>query len=324
MPAAARTITIGWTGDTVPAGSDYGLPPDPTIFFAQLGPTLQRPDLMIGNLEGALTDRGASKCGGGSLDCFAFRSPPAYARLFQQAGFDLMSMANNHSMDFGPQGFADTQAALRAAGLQFTGQADQVTVVAVPGSRVAVVGLAPYPGFGPMDAPAAAAALVRKAAAAAPIVVVVFHGGGEGVAFQHVPAGDETDFGEDRGNVRQIAHIAVDNGADLVLGDGPHVLRGMEFYRGRPIAYSAGNLVGYKVLADHDALGVGMILRVAVGLDGRFDSASVTPTRMNASTGAAVEDPQRQAIAVLNRLSAADFGASAARVAGNGAVTPAS
>lgn len=314
------TVTIGWTGDTVPSGSDYGLPPDPAALFAGAADALRQPDLMIGNMEGTLTTRGTSKCGAGASECYAFRSPPSYATTFKQAGFDLMSMANNHSLDFGPVGLADTQAALTAAGLPYTGMPGQVMTVSVHGVSVAVVGFAPYDWTAALNDPAAEAALVSAAANRASLVVVIFHGGGEGVDFQHVPTGTETDFGEDRGNVRQFAHIAVDHGADLVLGDGPHVIRGMEFYHGKLIAYSAGNLVGYHVLSDRGPLGVGMVLDVALTATGDYDSATVTPMQMSIGGGAG-PDPQRRAISEINELSAADFPGSGVQVAPNGAVS---
>jgi hypothetical protein len=150
---SGRTITIGWIGDTVPSGSDYGLPPDPDALFAPIADTLRRPDLMVGNMEGTLATGGASKCGAGSAECYAFRSPPSYAAAFKRAGFDLMSMANNHSLDFGPQGLADTKAALTGAGLRYTGLPGQITVVTVRGVRVAVVGFAPYDWTAPLTTP---------------------------------------------------------------------------------------------------------------------------------------------------------------------------
>jgi poly-gamma-glutamate capsule biosynthesis protein CapA/YwtB (metallophosphatase superfamily) len=161
--------------------------------------------------------------------------------------------------------------------------------------------------------------LVQSARAQAQVVVVIFHGGGEGLDFRHVPNGHETAFGEDRGDVRQFAHLAVDHGADLVFGDGPHVLRGMEFYRGKLVAYSAGNLVGYHVLSDRGLLGVGMVVDVAVTATGDYDSATITPTRMSIDAGAS-PDPDRRAIAEVNQLSSADFPVTGASVAANGAI----
>ena len=112
------------------------------------------------------------------------------------------------------------------------------------------------------DDVAAAKRLVRKAARLADVVVVTMHAGAEGTERQHVRAGTELFLGENRGNPVRFAHAVVDAGADLVVGHGPHVLRGMEWYRGRLIAYSLGNFAGYKVFSLGGPLSTSGILRV--------------------------------------------------------------
>ena len=223
------------------------------------------------NLEGTLTDGGASKCGAGSSNCFAFRSPPSYAATFRKAGIDVVNQANNHAFDYGASGYADTRRAVRGAGLKSTGGPDDVTVVRHDGVRVAFVGFASYPWSGPLNDPAGVRSLIGKAKDRADLVVVAFHGGAEGSGAQHVPSGDETYLGEDRGDLRCFARTAVDAGADLVVGSGPHVVRGMEFYKGHLIAYSAGNFVGYGgVFGLAGPTAVSYILNVTLRSDGRF------------------------------------------------------
>src|SRR5262249_13521708 len=145
----------------------------------------------------------------------------------------------------GPAGIAETDAALAAAGLAWTGRPAQVTYLARGGVRIALLGFAPYGyGDGLLDIPGAVAQ-GRAAAARAQPVIVFLHAGAEGAAAQHVRPGMETYLGEERGDPVAFAHAVVDAGADLVLGSGPHVLRAMEWYRGRLIAYSHGNFAGY-------------------------------------------------------------------------------
>lgn len=248
--ASAATVTVGWSGDAVPASVDRGLPPDPGRLLGAVTPLTRAPDVMIGNLEGTLTDvAGSSKCGPGRTDCVAFRSPPAYGRLFATAGYDVLSLANNHAHDHGPAGLAQTRRVVRAAGIAATGGPDEIAVRTVRGIRVAVVGFAPYGWAAPLNDPAAVRTLVKRAAREADVVIVVFHGGAEGSGALHVPAGRETAFGEDRGDLRAFARTAVAAGADAVLGAGPHVVRGAEVVAGRPVAYSVGNLVGYRTLS---------------------------------------------------------------------------
>lgn len=316
---ARAAVTIGWVGDTVPASTDVGLPADPGRLLRDVRGLLGGPDLMIGNLEGTLTDRPVTKCQRlpDKANCFAFRSPPGYARLLAAAGFDLMSLANNHSHDAGPAGLADTTRALAGAGLASTGLPGQVTVRRVRGVPVAVVGFAPYGWAAPLNDEAAVRALVGRARAAAGIVVVTFHGGAEGSGARHVPAGREFAFGEDRGDLRRFAHLAVDAGASVVFGAGPHVLRGMEVYRGRLIAYSAGNFAGYHILSSAGPLGVSCLVRVTLDADGRWLRGTVVPTALDPA-GVPAPDPDRRALAAVAELSTQDFGAAAARLGPDG------
>jgi Bacterial capsule synthesis protein PGA_cap len=322
----------------VPASVDTGLPTEPSRLFANVASILKTPDLMIGNLEGALTDRGTSKCAPSGPSpqpgltatptatpsqppepshCFAFRSPPHYARLFAAAGYDVLSLANNHSHDYGAIGLADTRAAVESAGLETTGLPGQVTVRVVRGVRVAIVGFAPYYWTAPLNDPAAVRALVARARMAARVVIVVFHGGAEGAGAQHVPPGRETAFGEDRGDLRAFARTALSAGASVVLGAGPHVVRGMEVVGGRLVAYSVGNFVGYRTLSTAGPTGVSCVLRVTLAADGAVLAAQVVSTLM-VPPGYPIPDPQRRAVDLIRRLSVADFGPTAASLGRDG------
>ena len=107
------------------------------------------------------------------------------------------------------------------------------------------MGFSPYPWSAPLNDIPAAADLVRRAARRADVVIVLMHAGAEGADQIHTPYGTQYFFGEDRGNVRAFAHAMVKAGADLVFGSGPHVIRGIERYRDRLIAYSLGNFAGW-------------------------------------------------------------------------------
>jgi poly-gamma-glutamate capsule biosynthesis protein CapA/YwtB (metallophosphatase superfamily) len=321
-PAPPPTITIGWSGDAVPASVDRGLPDDPGRLLGAVAPLLRRPDLMIGNLEGTLTRVARStKCGPDSEHCVAFRSPPEYARLFADAGYDVLSLANNHSHDFGPAGLAETRRAVWGVGLATTGGPDEIAVRTVRGVRVAVVGFAPYGWAAPLNDLGAVRDLVGRAAAAADLIVAVFHGGAEGPDALHVPAGREIAFGEDRGDLRAFARAAVAAGAHAVLGAGPHVVRGMEVVAGRPVAYSVGNLVGYRTLNSAGVTGAGAIVHLTFAPDGRWRGGRLLATRM-VPPGYAEPDPERQAVGLVRRLSAEDFGRTAARVGPDGRLLP--
>ncbi len=271
--AAGRSVTINWVGD-IALSSESGLPPGGLVAsLAPVAAALHSGDATVGNLEGTLSVGGGSKCAGpGDGSCFAFQAPPAVAGELRSAGFRLVNQANNHSLDFGEDGRAQTLAALRRYRLAYTGLPGQVTTLTVHGTRVAFVGFAPYRYTASLVDIPAAQALVRQARRQARLVIVIIHAGAEGASATHVPVGDETFMGEDRGDARAFAHAAIDAGAAAVIGSGPHVVRGVEDYHGHLIAYSVGNFVGYHTLGHGGVLSAAGILRFTLAPDGRLRS----------------------------------------------------
>jgi len=318
-PPPSGLVTIAATGDIV-MGSTPNLPPDGgRSFFSGVQADLAA-DVVLGNLEGTLSVGGSSKCGAGSTNCFAFHTPPGYARWLAQARFTVMNLANNHAYDFGAEGLRETLAALDGVGLLWTGRPGQITIQRVGAIRVALVGFASYRWAAPLTNVPAAARLVRKAARRADVVVVTMHGGAEGVDRQRVARGVETYLGENRGNLVRFTHAVVDAGADLVAGHGPHVLRGMEWYKGRLIAYSLGNFAGYKVFSLGGPLSVSAILRVTLRGDGAFETGTLVPTRL-VGDGVPALDPAETAHGVVRTLSRQDFGARGVKVAPTGVLS---
>ncbi|WP_205751989.1 CapA family protein [Cryptosporangium phraense] len=320
---AEPTVRFAAVGDVI-MGSTPKLPPQGgRTFFDRVRPGL-RGDVVTGNLESPLTNRTRStKCetalkpSGDKARCFAFRVPPGYARWIGAAGFTLMNIANNHSRDYGTPGLTDTTRALRDAGVDHTGFAGQITRTSVRGIRVVVLGFSPYGWTNSvLDVPSATR-LVRRAAADADLVVVNMHVGAEGADRTHVRPGPERFLGEDRGDPMRFAHAVVDAGADLVVGHSPHVLRGMEFYRGRLIAYSLGNFAGYRTLSTVGPLGIGGILRADLHRDGTWAGGSLTGTHL-VDGGLPALDPRRGGVALVRRLSAADFPRSAPAIGPDG------
>ncbi len=309
-------VAIVATGDIV-MGSTPNLPSDGgRSFFSDVETDLAG-DVVLGNLEGTLSTEGGSKCGKGSTNCFAFQTPPSYARWLQGAGFTVMNLANNHAYDFGAAGLRQTTDALAGVGLEWTGRPGQITVQKVGGIRIAVVGFAPYPWAQSLTDIAAAKKLVRKAARSADVVVVTMHAGAEGSDRQHVTRGTELFLGENRGDSMRFAHAVVDAGADLVVGSGPHVLRGMEWYKDRLIAYSLGNFAGYKVFSLGGPLSTSGILRVTLRGDGKFEAGRLVPTHL-VGAGLPAIDPAEVAHGAVRTLSREDFGARAVKISRDG------
>ena len=310
------TVTIVAVGDIV-MGSTPHLPPDGgAAFFAGVAPDLAG-DVVLGNLEGTLSIGGDAKCRPGSTDCFSFQTPPSYARWLKQAGFTVLNLANNHTFDFGASGQAQTLAALGRHRLRHTGRPGEIAYQRVGAIRVAVVGFAPYPWAQSLTNLAAARRLVRRAGEKADVVIATMHAGAEGRAHARVRRGTELYLGENRGDVTAFSRAVVDAGADLVVGHGPHVLRGMEWYKGRLIAYSLGNFAGYKVFAMDGPLSVSGILRVTLAGDGAFESGMLVPT-MLAGAGVPALDPAERAYGIVRQLSRADFGSRAIKVSSTG------
>jgi poly-gamma-glutamate capsule biosynthesis protein CapA/YwtB (metallophosphatase superfamily) len=317
---AGDGISIAAVGDTM-LGNTPELPPEPATYLDPVRGELSG-DVVFGNLEGTLTEVAESpKCGPNSTECFAFRAPPEYAHHLADAGFSVMSNANNHSYDFGEAGEDETIEALHSAGIEQTGLPGEVTVVKAGARRVAFVGFAPYSNTASLTDLEAARALIDQADADADIVVVAIHAGAEGSDADHVTGAEEIYLGEDRGNPEEFAHLAVDAGADLVLGSGPHVLRGIELYKHRLLAYSLGNFCGFHNFTTEGSLGESVVLHLTLSPSGAFRSGRLASLRL-IEAGQPVPDPSGEAAATIASLSAEDFGPSAVGVGPDGRLEP--
>jgi Bacterial capsule synthesis protein PGA_cap len=314
--AVLRRISFAVVGDMAMVANDDG----GASFFAGVTPYLHG-DVVLGNLEGTLTDRGSSKCGSGSSSCFAFRAPPSYGSLLKRAGFTVVNTANNHAYDFGSVGQADTLATLDRLGVRHSGRPGEIAVLRVGSARVAVLGFAPYPWAQSLTDIPAAQALVRRAAREADLVVVMIHAGAEGADASHVRPGSEFYLGENRGDSEAFAHAVIRAGADLVVGSGPHVLRGMEWYRGRLAAYSLGNFEGCHTLSTGRDLSLSGVLHVTLRSDGSWIGGDLVPIHL-VGCGVPERDPAEASHGFVRERSKEDFGSRAVRISYKGVLSP--
>ncbi len=158
---------------------------------------------------------------------------------------------------------------------------------------------------------------MRRPSARRKVVIVYMHAGAEGTAADHVTRQNEYFYGENRGNPYVFAHTAIDEGADLVIASGPHVLRGMQWYKGRLIAYSLGDFTNYDAFASVGDLSLSAILHVTMNSHGVISAASVVPLTIEQG-GQAVPDPTHATWNFMNQLSREDFAASAALIDARG------
>jgi Putative enzyme of poly-gamma-glutamate biosynthesis (capsule formation) len=294
-----RPLLITAVGD-VNMGSAYPtektLPPNGgEILFAAVHELLTG-DVVFGNLEGPLADGGTTtKCSSEHL-CYAFRTPTSYARHLQTAGFTVMGLANNHALDFGPEGRQSTRAALDRVGIAYAGQVGDIARLSVRGTQLAVIAFGTGSSAYNLLEIGDAATQVRALKDAGNLVIVSFHGGTEGLAATHVTDAAESLGREPRGHLIQFAHAVVDAGADLVLGHGPHVLRGLELYRGRLIAYSLGNFCTYGRFSLVGPLGHAVVLSVELDpQSGSFLKGHLKATHQEGQ-GGAKPDPLQHGI----------------------------
>ncbi|MEJ2141726.1 MAG: CapA family protein [Gammaproteobacteria bacterium] len=291
---------------------------DGKSLLAAVSPILNDADITFGNLEGSLLSEGKPRkeCKD-PRRCYLFRSPPHYALYFKQAGFDVLSLANNHARDFGEEGARESMHHLDEAGVRHTGQEGDIASWTVKGLKVAVIAYAPFIGSYNFLNIKMARQQVKQLAAEHDVVIVSMHAGGEGIDAVHVTFADEYFYGENRGNVAAFSRAVIDAGADLVIGHGPHVPRGVELYRERLIAYSLGNFCTYYGISVAKIKGLAPILDVTLDEQGRFLSGEIISTRQIRPGGPA-PDKSKAAARLMKQLSEVDFPDSPLFISGEG------
>ncbi len=326
---AGGDVTLGTNLDTTwvftasaRAGRRVAAFPSPDSLLAPLRPLLQDADVVILNVESAIGEGapGRRKCAPNSNTCFAFRSPVAAAgalrRVAGAAPF-VGNVANNHARDAGDSGWYATMRHLRDAGGSVTGADTLATVVeAANGDTVAFLGFSPWTGPDPRNL-ASVRRHVARAAARYPYVVVSVHIGAEGRGAQHVYNGTEIFLGEDRGNSVAFAHAAIDAGASVVFGHGPHVMRAAEWYRSGLIFYSLGNLLTYGPFTLSDPMNRGGIACAELQPAGGVSYAELRSTRQT-PPGLVAPDAAGTAAQLVDALGMQDFPATVARVTPEG------
>ncbi|MFT3753220.1 MAG: CapA family protein [Paludibacter sp.] len=306
------TIKIAAVGDIM-LGTAY---PDSTLLpkfnalklFKPLQPYLQNADVSFGNLEGTLTDdlSQVKEC---TTDgrCYFFAMPTSYSSTLKNAGFDVLSLANNHLNDFGYVGRKSTKRSLRSQGIRFAGLAEcPVDTFTRDGVKYGFCAFAPNAGTLSIKDIRKAKRIVHYLDSVSDVVIVSFHAGAEGAEGQNVTREKEFYIGEDRGNVYEFAHKMIDAGADVLLGHGPHVTRAVEVYKNRFITYSMGNFCTYSCVSVAGQCGIAPLFHIYTNGSGEFLKAQIIPTRQ-LKFQAPRYDEGKKAISVIQNLTNADF-----------------
>jgi len=311
-PKPKDTITIAAVGDMM-LGSAYPdkskLPPDSAKeSFTAARNYFKGSDIVFGNLEGTLLDKGNPATYKKNLKvAYLFRMPTYYGRVLKDAGFNLVSVANNHITDFGENGYTSTTSTLDKYGIHYAGlETCPAAIFEKDGIKYSFCSFAPNAHTMPLLLTSNAAKIIRELKTQCDIVIVSFHGGGDGTAYEHVPFKMESFMGAKRGNVHTFAHAAVDAGADIVLGNGPHVSRALEKYKGRLIAYSLGNFCTYKSVSVAGVCGLAPLLKVKLNKKGEFLGGNIISFKQDHQNGL-VADSLNSAARRIGMLTRKDF-----------------
>ena len=306
---AAQGITVAAVGDIM-MGSDYPVPRLPKnrgkALLAQAAPFFKAADIAMANLEGPLLEGGEPLKTPEEGKSYVFRTPPSYALNLKEAGISMVSLANNHALDFGRAGMASTRRALKAAGVACSSKGGEIAEFLVRGVRVGILSLSFGAPPRSIVYPAEALKEIAQASRRYDILILSIHAGAEGRGALHVTPGMERFLNEPRGDLVRFSHDAIDRGAALVIAHGPHVPRALELYRGRLVAYSLGNFATYGGVSVVGESGYAPILTVQLAPDGSFVKGEIHSFVQKPSTPPSPDRKQR-ALHLMQRLTAEDF-----------------
>ncbi len=304
-------ITLIAVGDMM-LGTNYPnathLPPNDYDLLGPLQELLKSGDMTFGNLEGTVLNEGGEiKSCGDPTKCYAFRQPESVLKHVKNAGFDFLSIANNHMGDFGETGRKNTQKVLREMGFRYAGlESCPWDTLTVNGLLVGFTAYAPNSGCLQINDYSIMEEIVKKLDKMCDIVIVSFHGGAEGSGKTHTLNSHEIFYGEDRGNVVEFSRKAVDAGADVILGHGPHVSRACDVYKNRFITYSMGNFCTYSRFNLSGISGIAPVYKIYLTKNGELIKTELISIQQ-LGEGGPILDKENRAFAEVKKLTESDF-----------------
>lgn len=321
---AVDTIKLALTGDIM-MGTTYPstqLPQEEgRLLFKHVAPIISGADIAAGNLEGTLCDGGTTTKRMSKVS-YAFRTPVKFAPRLSEAGYDFLSVANNHVNDFGDTGISSTMKALDGVGIKYAGIKDlcEWSVVEKDGRRYGFCAFSHNQKTCDHRDLQTVRRILGELREQADFVIVSFHGGAEGSAHNRLPYGRETFCGENRGSIRELAHFCIDEGADVVYGHGPHVLRAVEVYKGHFIAYSLGNFCTPYGINLRGISGYAPVVTIRVLADGTFVDGQIHSFIQQRGAGP-LPDAQNLVAKEMKRLTELDVPKTPITISATGAIT---
>jgi len=327
QPTESSQITIFGVGDIM-LGTSYPqqkyLPPgkDCSPLLKPVRQILKNADITFGNLEGTFMNGGDPEkdCKDPSI-CYVFRMPDIFSNCLTEAGFNVLSLANNHSGDFGDKGRKNTMRLLDEAGIHHAGLLTNPTKTFTKNNiKYGFCAFAPNSGTCDIRDINKAKEIVSGLNEKCDIVIVSFHGGAEGKDHQHITRNTEFFYGENRGNVYEFAHKVIDAGADVVFGHGPHVTRAIEMYKNRIIAYSLGNFCTYARFNLSGVNGIAPIIKLIVNKDGEFLHGEIISVKQEGEGGPTL-DESNAVVKKIIELNQSDFPNSSLLITDDGIIS---
>ena len=302
-------ITISAVGDLM-LGTNYPdsstLPLNPNSLLIPANSLLKKADITFGNLEGVFLNKGGKPKGFGS-NIYCFRQPEDYAKILKENGFNFLSIANNHINDFGITGIETTEKTLDKNLLKYAGnQKNPFTILEKKGIKIGLIAFAPHNGCLDLNDIPTLISLVEKNKKYCNILIVSFHAGAEGVNACHITRQQEIFYDQDRGNVYEAAHAAIDAGADVIIGHGPHVPRALELYKNKIIAYSLGNFCTYAKFNLKGINSYAPLLYIKINEKGDFIEGKIN-SFVQLGEGGPLIDKTNAAAKLIKQLSIEDF-----------------
>lgn len=325
--AASDDLFITAVGDVM-MGTDYPstsmLPKNNGIgLFDPAKQWLDSSDVRFANLEGTLYDGDAQPDGKRpGPNRYLFRTPTIMGQRLVDAGFNLISLANNHVNDFGRAGISSTKSVLQSLNIPYSSKAGEIAELSVKGYKVAMIATDFYRGNRSINNASSVYAEIRRLKEDGKMVLVSAHVGGEGSTKLSL-TGTEIYLGEDRGDSIKFARAAIDAGADSIIMHGPHVPRAIELYKNKLIIYSLGNFLTGPGISTAGTSGQAPLIRYQINSKGEFIGGQIVSFIQNKNPHSISIDSKNGALTTIYNMTQQQLNGGGLSFSKNGIIKPA-